>query len=72
MASQVRCDAAFNMSQQAPHTMKIMHSAYLSAFHFGKDIICANQLKSKFLSLPLKSCQDISQGNQLFNFYKGK
>ena len=35
-------------------------------------IICANQSESKFLSLPLKSCLNVSQENQSFIFNNGK
>ena len=45
---------------------------YLSRHFILVAIICANQSESKFLSLPHKSGQNVSQGNQLFNFNKNK
>ena len=45
---------------------------YLSRLLILVDIFCANQSESKFLSLPLKSCQNVSQGNQSFSFNKRK
>ena len=45
---------------------------YLSRHFILVAIICANQSESKFLSLPHKSGQNVSQGNQLFNLNKNK
>ena len=44
---------------------------YLSQHFILAEIICANQSESKFLSWPLKSCQNVAQGNQSLNFNMG-
>ena len=49
------------------------YSVSYSSWHFILlEIVCANQSESKFLSLPLKSCQNVFQENQSYNFNKGK
>ena len=45
---------------------------YLSRHFILKEIICANQSESKFLSLPLKSFQNVLHEHYVFNFNKGK
>ena len=49
---------------------RILYTAvcmYLSRHFILVVIICANQSESKFLFLPLNSCQNVSLGNQSFN-----
>ena len=45
---------------------------YLSQHFITVDIFCANQSESKALSLPLKSCQYVSQGYQSIHVNKRK
>ena len=54
------------------HIEKKQKALYLSQHFILVEIICGNQSEAQLLSFPLKSCQNVSQGNQSFNFNKRK
>ena len=47
-------------------TYHLISTLYLSRHFILVEIMCAKQSEFKFLSLPLKSCQNVSQENQSF------
>ena len=67
--------AALELSH--PHLKQILQVLALQGPYFSRHFILvecsyANQSEAKFMSLLLKSCQKVSQGNQPIHFNKGK
>ena len=64
VSTAVRQREAKTKMKSVNHSRKEFSSLYLSRYLILIEIISANQSEFKFLSLPLKSGQNVSQENQ--------